>query len=77
MEENLEEFIFVCYGDEFEFFGEEDIFDYWEIYVIFEEENDIENYNIVEIIIDEVYVKRFVLEILYEDEFENMSLGEI
>ena len=77
LEENLEEFILVRYGDEFESSGEEDISDHREIYVIPEEENDIENHNIAETTTDEAHAKRPAPETLYEDEFENMSLGEI
>ncbi|XP_068729496.1 titin-like isoform X1 [Montipora capricornis] len=77
LEENLEEFILVRYGDEFESSGEEDISDHREIYVIPEEENDIENHNIAETTTDEAHAKRPAPETLYEDEFENMGLGEI
>lgn len=65
------------YSDEFEFFGEEDILDYWEIYVIFEEENDVDN-NVVEFVKDDFKVeKEFVLEGFFEEGFENMVLEEI
>ena len=45
LEENLEEFILVRYGDEFESSGEEEVGDLREIYVIPEEDNDIDEHH--------------------------------
>ncbi|XP_020612383.1 titin-like isoform X4 [Orbicella faveolata] len=77
LEENLEEFILVRYSDEFESSGEEDISDHREIYVIPEEENDVEN-NVVESAKDDLKAeKEPVPEGFFEEGFENMALEEI
>ena len=73
LEENLEEFILVRYSDEFESSGEEDISDHREIYVIPEEENDVES-NARE---DRKAEKEPVPESFFEEGFENMALEEI
>ena len=78
LEENLEEFILVRYGDEFESSGEEDISDHREIYVIPEEENDVENNNVVEAAKDDDFkAEEPLAESFYEEGFENMGLEEI
>ena len=74
LEENLEEFILVRYGDEFESSGEEDISDHREIYVIPEEENDVENHKFAG---TAALAGEPVPESLYEEGFQNMGLGEI
>ena len=77
LEENLEEFILVRYSDEFESSGEEDISDHREIYVIPEEENDVDN-NVVESAKDDLKAeKEPVPESFFEEGFENMALEEI
>ena len=77
LEENLEEFILVRYSDEFESSGEEDISDHREIYVIPEEENDVDN-NVVESAKDDLKAeKEPVPEGFFEEGFENMALEEI
>ena len=76
LEENLEEFILVRYGDEFESSGEEDISDHREIYVIPEEDNDVEN-NDVEAARDETEAEEPFPESFYEEGFENMALEGI
>ena len=77
LEENLEEFILVRYSDEFESSGEEDISDHREIYVIPEEENDVEN-NVVESAKDDLKAEMEpVPEGFFEGGFENMALEEI
>ena len=76
LEENLEEFILVRYSDEFESSGE-DISDHREIYVIPEEENDVEN-NVVESAKDDLKAEQEpVPEGFFEEGFENMALEEI
>ncbi|KAJ7334461.1 hypothetical protein OS493_014778 [Desmophyllum pertusum] len=78
LEENLEEFILVRYGDEFDSSGEEDISDHREIYVIPEEENDTENNNVVESATDNLKAEKEPLpESFFEEGFENMGLEEI
>ena len=74
LEENLEEFILVRYGDEFESSGEEDISDHREIYVIPEEENDVENHKFAG---TATLAGEPLPESLYEEGFQNMGLGEI
>ena len=74
LEENLEEFILVRYGDEFESSGEEDISDHREIYVIPEEENDVENHKFAGAA---ALAEEPLPESLYEEGFQNMGLGEI
>lgn len=76
LEENLEEFILVRYGDEFESSGEEDISDHREIYVIPEEENDVEN-NVVEAARNGTEAEEPLSESFYEEGFENMALEGI
>ena len=77
LEENLEEFILVRYSDEFESSGEEDISDHRQIYVIPEEENDLEN-NVVESAKDDLKAElEPVPEGFFEEGFENMALEEI
>ena len=76
LEENLEEFILVRYGDEFESSGEEDISDHREIYVIPEEENDVEN-NVVEAARDDTEAEEPLPESVHEEGFENMALEGI
>ena len=77
LEENLEEFILVRYSDEFGSSGEEDISDHREIYVIPEEENDVEN-NVVESAKDDLKAEMEpVPEGFFEGGFENMALEEI
>ena len=78
LEENLEEFILVRYGDEYESSGEEDISDHREIYVIPEEENDIENNHAVEAPKgDDEKPAEPLPESFYEEGFENVGLEEI
>lgn len=75
MEENLEEFILVRYGDEFESSGEEDLSEQREIYVIPEEDNDGENSNLVK---EELETEKEPLaESFYEREDEDVGLEEI
>ena len=73
LEENLEEFILVRYSDEFESSGEEDISDHREIYVIPEEENDVESNARGDLEAE----KEPVPESFFEEGFENMALEEI
>ena len=78
LEENLEEFILVRYGDEFESSGEEEIAEQREIYVIPEEENDGDNSKVVESPKEELKTEKELLaESFYEEEFEDMGLEEI
>ncbi|XP_022779877.1 titin-like isoform X2 [Stylophora pistillata] len=75
LEENLEEFILVRYGDEFESSGEEDLSEQREIYVIPEEDNDGENSNLVK---EELETEKEPLaESFYEREDEDVGLEEI
>ena len=77
LEENLEEFILVRYSDEFESSGEEDISDQREIYVIPEEENDVDN-NVLESAKGDLNAdKEPVPQGFFEEGFENMALEEI
>ena len=77
LEENLEEFILVRYGDEFESSGEEDISDHREIYVIPEEENGVENHVGKATTDDNVKVEELKSENVFEVGFENLGLEEI
>lgn len=74
--ENLEEFILVRYGDEFESSGEEDISDHREIYVIPEEENDIENNNVGANRVH-VQAEEPQQESSHQEGFEDMGLEDI
>ena len=77
LEENLEEFILVRYSDELESSGEEDISDHREIYVILEEENDVDN-NVVKSAKEDLEAeKEPVPEGFFEQGFENVALEEI
>ena len=78
LEENLEEFILVRYGDEFESSGEEDLSEQREIYVIPEEDNDGENNNLVEYPKEELEIEKEPLaESFYEREYKDVGLEEI
>ena len=78
LEENLEEFILVRYSDEYDSSGDEDISDHREIYVIPEEENDVENNNVEKTERDDLKAGEEPLpESSYEEGFENMGLEEI
>jgi len=77
LEENLEEFILVKYGDEFESSGEEDISDHREIYVIPEEENDAENRDVESARDDKVDIKDPKPESFFREGSENTGLEEI
>ena len=77
LEENLEEFILVKYGDEFESSGEEDISDHREIYVIPEEENDVENRDVESARDDKVDIEDPKPESFFQEGSENTGLEEI
>ena len=77
LEENLEEFILVKYGDEFESSGEEDISDHREIYVIPEEENDVENRDVESARDDKVDIKDPKPESFFREGSDNTGLEEI
>lgn len=77
LEENLEEFILVKYGDEFESSGEEDISDHREIYVIPEEENDVENRDVESARGNKVNIKDPKPESFFREGSENTGLEEI
>ena len=77
LEENLEEFILVKYGDEFESSGEEDVSDHREIYVIPEEENDVENRDVESARDDKVDIEDPKPESFFQEGSENTGLEEI